>query len=348
MFKKLTVFLAAAVLLLSSCAKDTSWVLKNGDTTVSSGMYLGFLVQAELQELSEHNAKSVSDLMKMTIHEMKAADYVTSQALDLSKNYISIEKKFSEYGLSLDEEDKKEIEDSVLAYKNYYGTYFSGNGCGDASLRALIENNIKMEKIFFHLYDEKGEKAVSDADKRKFFSENYSRIRYIPISLVDSSTGAALKDDALKKAQDSAESYYNKAVAGEDFITLLNAYLKETGSTETYDKELQDNGLTKADVLIPKEGSDYPTEITTAVNAMKVGEVKKVSTSTAIYIVQKLDLNESEKTYAHYKESLLSEMKSEEFSELQKEWKTALEYEANDASVKRYHPKKLNLQPSTY
>ena len=41
-------------------------------------------------------------------------------------------------------------------------------------------------------------------------------------------------------------------------------------------------------------------------------------------------------------------MKSEEFSELQKEWKTALEYEANDASVKRYHPKKLNLQPSTY
>ncbi|MBQ5320813.1 MAG: hypothetical protein J6K88_01935 [Oscillospiraceae bacterium] len=349
MFKKLTVFLAAAVILLSSCVSDTSWVLKNGDATVSSGVYLGFLVQTELNELSEHNAQSVSDLMKMTIHEMKAADYITDQALTLSKNYIAIEKKFDELGLSLTEDDLAEVDSMVATYKSYYGPYFSDNGCGDNSLKDLIENNIKMEKIFFHLYDENGEKAVSDADKRAFFKDNYSRIQYIAVPLVDTSTGSALTGDKLTAAQNTATSYYDKAKAGEDFISLLNAYAKESGDTKTeYKAELQENGLTNADILISKENTDYPEAITTAVFEMAVGDIRKVTTDDGCYIIKKLELNESEKTYEYYKESLLTEMRSEEFTELQNEWKDAFEYEINNASVKRYHPKKLKFETASY
>lgn len=350
MFKKLTAFLALAVMLfsISSCS-STEWVVKNGDTEITSGIYLGFLTQMTLSEMQEHSAYTTADLMKMTIHEKSAEAYVQELALSLCKEYISIEKKFKELNLSLTEEDEKEIESTLASYKSYYGTIFSDNGCGDVSLKAMIANEKKLEKIFYHLYNEGGEKGVSDADKRAYFNENYVRVQFISIPLYDDSTGDDLEGEALEKVKAKAKSYKERADKGESFIDLKNEFEKESSTSSSsstdkkYTNEIQDNGFTNADNLVPKNKSSYPAEFITAVFEMKVGEVKVVEIDSVCFVIKKLNLNESEKAYDSNKDSILAEMRSEEYSTLQTEWKNALQYETNTASVKRYSPKKIKI-----
>lgn len=350
MFKKIMAGMLSVLMLISlvSCS-NTDWVIKDGDLTISSGVYLGYLVNATLDALSSNNAKSVKDLMKLTIENKSADEYIKEKALDYCKTHIAIEKKFNELGLTLSEETNKSIDTTLSYYLSYYSSYYEENGCGEKSLRAIIESNYKLDELFMYYYGEGGEKEVSKDELTKHLVENYARVQFISVPLTDSSTKKALEGEELEKAKDKAHSYLDRANNGEDFEALIKEYAASVDGTEkdeeTEEEEdaVQENGFGKNDSFVSKEDTNYEEAFLNGVFEMSVGDYKLITTDNFCYVVKKLNVNESEKTLEYYKETLLSSLKGDEFTETYTSWKDAATYDVNNAAVSKYKPKKIVL-----
>ena len=364
MIKKILAGLLSIVMVLSlaSCNTDKEWIISSGDVSISSGVYLGYLVNSTLDAMSANECTTAKDLMKLTIENKPAAEYVKEKALDYCKTYIVVEQKFSELGLELSEEDNSDIDSTTNAYLTYYAAYYGDNGCGAASLRKIVESNVKLEKIFLHYYGEGGEKEVSKDDLLKQLTENYARVQFISIPLVETSTGLSLEGDDLQEAKDSADKYLERAKNGEDFPALMEEYsksLEDSDEEETEEEEhdhdhdheeeeeILDNGFTKNDTLVKKDDeTSYPEGFVDGVFEMKNGEYKLIKTENYYFVTTRLNITESDKTLEYYTETLISDLKFEEFEGTYGEWKAAASYNTNNAGIKKYKAKKIKIDLS--
>ncbi len=107
LFKKITAGLLAAATLVSfsGCSSsDTSWTYKLGDYTVTSGMYVGLSLTAyqEAQALEGFDASKPP--FDQQLEGEDGLKWVTDEAESLARNYLAIEQKFDEMGLTVDEE----------------------------------------------------------------------------------------------------------------------------------------------------------------------------------------------------------------------------------------------------
>lgn len=363
MIKKILAGILSVMMMFSlvSCKGDKEWIISAGDISIPSGVYLGYLVNATLDAMSANECTTSKELMKLTIENKSAADYVKDQALDYCKTYIVVEEKFNELGLSFDEEDITDIETTTNAYLSYYSTYYSENGCGEASLKKIVESNVKLEKIFLYYYGEGGEKEVSKDDLLKQLTENYARVQFISVPLVETSTGLALEGDDLQAAKDSADKYLERAQNGEDFAALMEEYsesLEETEEEETEEtdeddheeeeEEILDNGFTKNDTLVQKDDeTTYPEGFVDGVFEMKNDEYKLIKTENYYFVTKRLNITESDKTLEYYTDTLISDLKFEEFEATYEEWKTETDYTENSAGLRKYKAKKISLDLSS-
>ena len=122
MFKKILAGALAVVMLfsLSSC-KDTTWVAKSEKTSVSAGIYLGYIVDATINAMNSNGVYTTKELMTLTISNKPAADYIKDEAMKSVKKFITVNEKFVELGLKLSEEDIAEIDSSLATYIQSYG-----------------------------------------------------------------------------------------------------------------------------------------------------------------------------------------------------------------------------------
>lgn len=345
MLKKSFAIILSVVMLFgfASCG-NTSWVVKTENNTVTSGLYLGYLVEQTIAQLQGQNASSVDDLLKMTVEEKIMPDYIKEKVLLNSKKYLAVEEKFTELGLALTEEDLATVNSTLTSYTSYYGDFFENNGCSNASLKELLTNNLKADRLFNYYYGEGGEKEVKKEDLKSYFAENYALCRLISFSTVDSSTGEDLADEELEKVKTTADEYLKRAQNGEDFITLAEEYKTAQGEEIEADaKEEGDDGLTDYDYIVNIESTTYDEDFVKEVFAMEKDAVKLVTTDNTIYLVLKKDVLENEKTYDAYSSGLLSNMKGSEFDETIEGWTESMTFTVNDSAVKRYAPKKIKI-----
>lgn len=344
MFKKILAGALSLVMLfsLASC-KDTTWSAKSEKTTVSAGIYLGYLVDSTINAINSNGVYTTKELMKLTLSDKPAADFIKEEALNSVKKFIAVNEKFEELGLELSEEDVSAVDNALNTYLQNYGSLYVDNGCGETSLRAMIESNYKYDAIFVHYYGKGGEKEVPESDLYKQLTENYAKAQFITVSLLDSTTGTALEGEELEKAKAKARDYLEKAENGEDFIKLMR---ENSGVTEEDEEEIeeQDNGFTEYDALFKKgDTSTYPKELVNAVFELENGKYKLVTTESYAIVVKKLDINSSEKTFDYYRDSLAADLKQDEFTETVEGWVSATTVEVNNDSVKRYKPRKIKI-----
>ncbi|MGN1102784.1 MAG: hypothetical protein ACI4RG_11365, partial [Huintestinicola sp.] len=118
--------------------------------------------------------------------------------------------------------------------------------------------------------------------------------------------------------------------------------------TESADFENQDvivgtvssnkTAIEKADMTVPC------AEVAEKVfGDMNKGDLEIVETADGeyYYLVLKLDILEEEDYFTSARDSLLSEMKFDEFEEMVAEWVAAQNISRNDAAYKRYDPEKM-------
>lgn len=431
---------------LASCGEDSAYIGTYNEKDIASGIYIYNLLSA-YYEAQNNMTENDTDVFSITIEEKNATDWMIAKAKESTKQYLAIEQKFDEYGLTLTDDEKTAAENTIDSMWEYYGSVYEGYGISQSSFLKCYENSLKSNKLFEYIYGEDGEREVPEEDIKAYLSENYALINYISMNLVDGE-GNLLKSAGKSERMEMAKDYVERAKNGEDFDTLNYEYLayydelvaeaeaaaaetatetevssdsnaggnisfetvtmadanamsieeetssqdseetnEETTTVEVTSEETVSEEATEetaAETTVPEDSESTETSYTTAdiegllgeddstdeeesttsyesneqviekdgetpdetvckkvFEEMENGDITIVEEDEYYYVVYKMDILEDDTYYESAKESLLYEMRDDDFTSLCEEWADSIEFEFNEKAIERYTPQKF-------
>lgn len=158
----------------------------------------------------------------------------------------------------------------------------------------------------------------------------------------EDATEAPTEDTA--EAEETADTAEETAEA--DSSTTEEAADTTETSTDASAEETTDSGeqISSNKTVIEKSGTTPDSAVVSKVfDEMQKGDIQIIesSDSETYYIVLKMDVLETDEYFLSAKDSLLYEMKSEDFDALITQWTEAQNVVKNQDAYKRYDPKKL-------
>lgn len=158
----------------------------------------------------------------------------------------------------------------------------------------------------------------------------------------EDATEAPAEDTA--EAEETADTAEETAEA--DSTTTEEAAETTETSTDASAEETSDSGeqISSNKTVIEKSGTTPDSAVVSKVfDEMQKGDIQIIesSDSETYYIVLKMDVLETDEYFLSAKDSLLYEMKSEDFDALITQWTEAQNVVKNQDAYKRYDPKKL-------
>lgn len=353
---KLSKKISAAVLALcmifslTACA-DTTWVYNYDGKVITSGVYLAMTVSAYSEAASEVT-DTQAELLTQKIEEKPVKDWISDRAKVLCDEYIAVENKFTEMGLSLSESDNNEIDQSVKVIWETYGAMFEENGVGQKSYRMVLENNKKSQLIFSKHYGTDGPEAVTDDALEVHYRENFASVNMLTLSKILPITGEELTDEQEtqnNELRELAEKYVERINAKEiTFNEAKDEYKHKTEETEHKADDAADiigddketRGLLRKET---DEGSDS-LQLSRAVFDMEIGgKAEVISDDKGYYVVLRYDVLERPEDFEQMKNSLLQDIKGEDFKKLVAQWGQELSVTVNQPAVDRYNPSKIKM-----
>ena len=220
MIKKLTAGLLAAAMTvgLSGCTLGTtSWILRYGEDNaeVPTGIYVQNMYTA--YQAATQYVEDSSNVLGGEIDGRSADQWIRDTALNLTKQYLAVNLKFDEEGLTLTEAENTNIQTLVDTVWNLYGESYTLLGINRDSYQKMQEYSAKANDLFQHYYGEGGELAPTDEEYSTYFTENYDRTRavYYAKNDVDSMTDEerAEAEAALAEGETLPESGREQADA---------------------------------------------------------------------------------------------------------------------------------------
>ena len=336
------------VLPFTACSGDTTWVYDYDGEKISAGLYIAFTMSAYTQVSSQEEYDSEKDFFDQTIEEKTTEQWIIDKAQEMADEYVATNRKFDELGLTLTEEEQAEIDNSVESVWSYYGTMYEDNGVAKTTYAKLVETQQKRQKIFMKYYGEGGLEEVPVDQLETHFKENFASVNIFSITL---NSGDDLTDEQKEQNEEreaKAQEYVDLINSGEktfnevrDMATHLLADTEH--DDEGADDVIENDDETKTYVHID---STSPSEklVQSIFNDVKVdGEAKLLKEDNTYYIVKRYDVMEDEKNFEEMRETILGDVKSDDFVKEVESWTSQLTRVTNDAAVKRYSPRNINL-----
>lgn len=325
--------LCAAVAASFAGCGDTSWTHRSATAEVTSGMYVGFTIEAMQQIGSAEGYDASLEVEDMTLDGIGGLTWVQNTAEDIARRYLAIEEKFSEMGLSFTAEEQAELNAYIDSYWAYSGASYEAEGCGEESFAKILANTEKQLKIFDAIYGKGGSLEVPEEELRSIYESDYVKASFAVIPLIGEDYTPLTGDD-LENAKKDAEELLEKAENGTDFEQAKAEF--EVRNIEGAAPAAEDT----SEYLNKNAG--YPTALTDALFAAANGDVGMSEDTSCIYIWQKQALDDE--GFDEMRVTILSQFKSEEFIQTQTDWSDGLKVTLNEAAIKKHHPKNLNLE----
>lgn len=346
---KRIVALVLAVMLLSlcftGCGEDTTYIAEVNGEKVPVGVYIFSMVNsftAAINNLTQSGValEKASDVLKQEIEGESASQWIINETVKLVRQYLTINQKFDELGLSLTEEQKAKIETTVTETWDVNSKYFEENGISEASVRIVIETGMKLSALFDYFYAEGGTEAVSIEDIKAYFNENYAKVTYF-------GTYTAGMDDAKKAdAKTIYEGYVQKLNEGANFAEIVADAQKNQLSAEqleTFEPDLTITEESYADVVKKGDTTYYVQEFLDAVFAAENDKWFFAEVDPAYFVIKKIDISQNEDMFEKYKAEVLASMKQPELEEKINTWTDEYNVTLNEAAINKFVPKKLKL-----
>lgn len=219
--------------------------------------------------------------------------------------HVLVNRLFKEFGLSLTDEQKADLETkrteqiTKLGGQAGYATFLRTFNLNDAEYRSLLEIEPKYRALRDYLFGEGGELEASPDDLRQLYYEQYAHVLFIYISTANIES----VEDREAKYKLAVEAH-ERAIAGEDFSKLILEY----GEDEIFSKD----PYTGAYIQL---GTLEDTSLETMVFALDDYEISGIqTTSDGYYIYQRLPFDEEfldsifeddEDVYSDYLDELL-------------------------------------------
>lgn len=286
-FKKITAAICAVAVAVSiaGCA-DVSTIGSIDNKTINAGIYLIYeqTAMSEAQEMIDSTLEAASgssgtgtttDYFTKTIEGKTYSQYVQDRTLDLVKQHVAIENKFNELGLTLTDEEKSEVTDSVkemwdteITYNGYYSTgvtygeSYEDAGISRKSFEAVRLNRKMSNKVFDAYYEENGITATDEQDIATYFYDNYGRFQIIQVSLTEGNGDDITTDEGKKAKKEQAQGYVDRLVAGEDYETIYHEYEAQV-EKEKAEAEAESNSSASSEDTASDTSSEASTDSST-------------------------------------------------------------------------------------
>lgn len=343
--KKISVLAISLALILSlaSCG-DTSWVVKSGDTTVSSGMYIAYQLN-HFSSMIQHEDfnPEIDDLMKQTIEDKKAKDYVNDKATEDAKTYIAVEEMFTELGLEFTEEELAAQEQQFGFEWSYFGTLYEQNSVGKSSYEKISLNRAKQRKIFDSIYGKGGTSEVPDADLLVHFKENYVDVNVLDLTTTNDAN-EPLSATEIEAVKTKAQGYVDRINAGESFNTVKVEYENEKlPEGEEKVTEIPDDQESKQ-IINKEDDAQHADLIKGAFDTKELNKAVLIEGSESMFVLVKYDVTADKDNFDEMRSYVLTNLKGDEFTKTLEERASKVEADVNSASISRYNPKNLSLE----
>ena len=248
-FKKIIAAVCAVAVALSvaGCADVSTMGSING-TEIKAGVYLWY----ELAAIQEANTEVEEQLSEMgtssskienfsyfnyNVQEKPYSQYVEERTLEFIKQYVAVQKKFEEMGLTLTDEEKAEVKTSAkdfwaseMTYYGYYplgityGEQYESLGVSRQSYESVMMVRKMYNKIFDAYYDKNGVTATDEKDIETYFNDNYGRFQVIQVSLTDGYGDTIESDEGKAEIKALADGYLERIKSGEDYDAVYHDY----------------------------------------------------------------------------------------------------------------------------
>ena len=269
--------------------------------------------------------------------KLKLAEYIKWQAQDSIVRQEVLAAMLKENGLSWLEEDEKKINDELKELKE--GAYLAAGFSNENFIKSYKALYLNERSLFFGLYGEGGKRAVSKADQKKYFEENYLSYKMISIALTDSD-GKELDEKGKKEITDKLNGYleiYNK---DKNFEAAVDAYNKDNAEK---DEKVEASKDEDNRINTDAKASEMDEDLEEAIRSVEVGTAKIVTysaggkTPTAALILR-LDINDPKDLFTDEQENILSALKYDEFDEEVKKAMEKVERTFDKAVLKKCKP----------
>lgn len=353
LFKKILALAMVLSMTLSLVAcSDTSWVYDYNGKKLPSGAYISFTMDATANaEMHEDINKDIKDLFKQTLEGKKAKQWIIDEAKVLSDQYMAIENKFDELGLSFTEKEQNEIDQAVKTAWEQYQSLYLQNGVNQKTYAALVANKKKSSLIFDKYYGTGGIEEVPNDKLLVHFKDNFANVNMfgMPMAKPDDETKteeAKKKNEEIKAKADEYVKLYNDGTnTMNELYDMYRHYADETTHDDTKDDDkIGDDEDTKK--YIKKDATSPSETVVKAIfSEMKPDEKAKViADEDAYFIVVRFDVTKDATNFEEMRASVLSDVKGEDFTKMVEGWAADLKPTANTAAVNKYNPKNISYE----
>lgn len=301
---------------------------------------------------SETEATTTTPFTDKVIEDKPVRDWINDEATKSMQEFVAIENKFDELGLSFEDNEKEKAQLYLDSIWEYYGENYEDAGISEDSQLLIMLNSTKRNMIFDYFYAAGGENEISEADIRANLEETNKRINYIEMELRDGE-GNLLKSEGKEEIRKMAMDYIDRINTGEDFETVSREYsdyydnlvaeaaaAESTGTDETATTETE-SSYTDNETVIEKDGTYPSAAVVEEAFKSDVGSVLLVEEDEVYYIVKVLDLFADEDYYSDNESYVRHQLKDDEFDEMVASWIAAQTVEKNEAAYKRYKIEKF-------
>ena len=372
---KISALVLALVMMVSLCAchpkDETAYTVKDGKTKASvkitSAQYLYALTNATMeaqQNINNANSgKTIKDYTKYKVKETgedgketetEYYKWINKRAEEQIREYAASMLKKEELDLKLDESIETNLKSySDMYWQYYYQATFEKNGINSDTYLKMFKGSYFKNAYFLSIYDEKGSNPVDEKTVSKTFYDNYCLADTIKISVktedanADSSENA--QEEENKLTLDQAKSLlkgYKKRIEGkEKFADIFAEYNKQYNKSDSENQQSENS----AEVYASDEtgnGSEYFEDVM----KLKTGSIKILTSSdkSEVILVSKLNIKKSENNYLDsYHESVLHQLKDDEFEKDFKDYMNGLKLEANTTATKRLTAEDIDVSQET-
>lgn len=284
-----TAFSVAATMAACSgpaIGTGTSTALTIDNYEVPAGVFIFYTINSyyEAYNIVYENTgttPTIEDVKDSHIDELEATDWIQNKATEYCENYVAIEKEFEKIGGELTAEELDEVETNLESFASY--EIYSTNGIGESSIRVLLENEYKTSYVFDYYYGFESENGMSEDELKDYFDENFARVKYVSMSLLDPE-GNELDEDGEEEIRELAEKYAEQINSKSDVMDKLyevDAVQTEYDEYVAEQKAALETGTTTTTTTTTTASNETTTTTTTDPYANEQLMQKNTTTTTA-------------------------------------------------------------------
>lgn len=200
-------------------------------------------VKQEMLEAAGRNSgeNPKESFWESTIDGKNAFEVAKNNALIYAKEYKIYTTKAKESGITLNEDELKNIENVFAQFISREG----GNVAAEKKITDAYGINLAQYKDFYknntlinkYIIETQKNAKIPEEDIKSYYDKNIEMfnqvtVKHILFSTVDESR-KPLAEDKQAEAKKKAEEIMNRAKAGEDFASLAKQYTQDPGSKDT-------------------------------------------------------------------------------------------------------------------